>query len=99
MERKRKVHPEVEFPERDDYMILTGETKWFPRPERHPRIPLTEATATVMRRYIPNAILPKLDSHSSHLAEIWQVSVVFINVRGIDLVADHNDDVSEVSVL
>jgi class 3 adenylate cyclase len=39
-------------------------------------------------RYIPNAVLPKLHSNDERLTEIQEVSVVFVKIHGIDLMAD-----------
>jgi len=52
-----------------------------------------------MRRYIPPAVLPRLaDGQSGYLAEMRTVSVVFVMVNGVDLVADSSNDCTEVSL-
>eukprot|EP00042_Codosiga_hollandica_P058529 m.884049 g.884049 ORF g.884049 m.884049 type:complete len:1470 (-) comp59887_c0_seq2:3899-8308(-) len=65
-------------------------------PIYHPLIvPINDALAALMKRYIPKAIIPKLDNKENLIAELREVSVIFVNVHGVDLVADSAGDFSQ----
>lgn len=48
-------------------------------------------------RYIPNAVLPRLENGQPPLAEIRDVSVVFVNLHGIRLQAGPTGATNDVS--
>jgi class 3 adenylate cyclase len=61
-------------------------------PPAGPQLGVTEGVGMLMKRYIPQAILPQLEArHDAHLAELREVSVLFVNIHGIDLSDPHTD--------
>jgi len=66
-----------------DYMRLNRMQNIVPpRPYRGP--PITETVGNLMRRYIPNAVCPRLDDgQDGKLAELRDVSVVFATVHNL----------------
>ena len=60
-----------------------------------PPLKVSRDIAQLMRRYVPKAVAPKLEAGIDvHIAELRQVSVLFINCHGVTLAA-HPDGVSE----
>ena len=58
--------------------------------------PVTDVVGNLMRRYIPNAVLPRLDDgQDGKLAELRDVSVVFATVHNLNLGPDENGDVDK----
>jgi len=54
-----------------------------------PPLPVDHAVARLMKRYVPAAVVPKLDAGLDvHIAELREVSVLFINCHGVHLAAD-----------
>eukprot|EP00050_Salpingoeca_kvevrii_P015938 m.51303 g.51303 ORF g.51303 m.51303 type:complete len:1147 (-) comp6600_c1_seq2:545-3985(-) len=62
-------------------------------PNINRRLKLTEKHMHLLRRYIPAAVLPKLKhGFDGHLAELREVSVVFVNCKGVNLAATPDGD-------
>eukprot|EP00054_Salpingoeca_dolichothecata_P023737 m.159329 g.159329 ORF g.159329 m.159329 type:complete len:1404 (+) comp24791_c0_seq2:67-4278(+) len=79
-----------------DFMLINRVNTVVSVPPSPPLPPISEKVASLMRRYIPNAILKKLDSHQKdHLSDILDVAVIFVNVQGLELVADDQGDVKK----
>jgi len=61
-----------------------------------PALPVTRAVAQLMKRYVPDSIAPKIEAgfipKEGQMAEIREVSVLFINCLGLDLVASEGYD-------
>ena len=55
-----------------------------------PPLVVNRDVAQLMRRYVPDAVVPKLDAgiRDVHIAELREVSVLFINCHGVALAAD-----------
>jgi hypothetical protein len=68
--------------------------KVTPRPETIVDVPVTPAIAGLLQRYIPGAVSQKLmTGHTGLIAELREVSVLFINTEGVDLTAEANGGV------
>jgi len=65
-----------------------------PRPDTIVDVPVTPAIAGLLQRYIPGAVSQKLmTGHTGLIAELREVSVLFINTEGVDLTAEANGGV------
>eukprot|EP00051_Salpingoeca_urceolata_P007099 m.94209 g.94209 ORF g.94209 m.94209 type:complete len:1161 (+) comp15115_c3_seq1:1094-4576(+) len=61
-----------------------------------PALPVTPRVCDLLKRYIPNAVLPRLASgQDGHLAEMRDVSVIFVKISGISLACDRPGAIHE----
>ena len=71
----------------------------LPLPPPLPPARLRARDIAVLRRYIPAAVQPKLKAgHDGHLAEMRDVSVLFVKCEGLNISADDRGDCSKVPV-
>lgn len=76
-------------PEEYNYVRIDWLEDGLPPPPPLPPPRLRQRDIAVLRRYIPAAVQPKLKAgHDGHLAELRDVSVLFVKCEGLNISAD-----------
>ena len=80
-----------------NYIVLKKINAAVVKPPKPPPLQITEPIARLLARYIPGAARRTLDEGGEgDIAELHNVSVLFINCHGIELSASSDGDTSKV---
>eukprot|EP00049_Salpingoeca_infusionum_P012643 m.232666 g.232666 ORF g.232666 m.232666 type:complete len:1227 (+) comp15237_c2_seq1:290-3970(+) len=81
-----------------DYVALLRMLRIISIPRhRFHKLPVNDTVIELLRRYVPNAVLEPLERKQALLPEMRDVSVIFVNVRGVKLEGPHVELVTNIS--